>query len=157
MAHPRRHQIPLRIGGASKRETRTQFGALPFRRKKGGLEILLVSSLDTGRWIIPKGWPVDGMTPADAAAREAWEEAGARGRMHETCVGHYSYSKYLDEDLSLPVIVAVFGLEVQRLDDRFPEQGTRKRRWFTPGKAAARVDEPDLKQIIRAFDPGRPH
>ncbi len=155
MARTRTQQAPLRIGTAAKRETRTQFGALCFRRKKAGLEILLVSSLDTGRWIIPKGWPMDGMTPSQAAAEEAWEEAGARGRVYETTVGLYSYSKWLDEELSLPVIVVVFGLEVQRLDDRFPEAGQRKRKWFTPKKAAARVDEPELKQLIRSFDPAR--
>ncbi|MEQ8365469.1 MAG: NUDIX hydrolase, partial [Roseicyclus sp.] len=68
MAKKNANQVPLRIAGASKRETRTQFAALPFRRKKSGVEILLISSLDSGRWIIPKGWPMDGMTPAAAAA-----------------------------------------------------------------------------------------
>ncbi len=153
MARKTRYQAPLRMGGATKRETRTQFAALPFRRKKSGVEVLLISSLDTGRWIIPKGWPMDGATPADAAAQEAWEEAGARGRVYETCLGLYSYSKYLDEELSLPCIVAVFGLEVHKLDDMFPENGQRKRKWMSPKKAASRVDEPELKQIIRSFDP----
>lgn len=148
-------QAPLRIGNVAKRETRTQFAALPFRRKKGGIEVLVVSSLDSGRWIIPKGWPMDGMTPADAAAQEAWEEAGARGRVFDTCIGLYSYSKFLDEELSLPVIVAVFGLEVSRMDDTFPESGKRKRRWLSLKKAAARVDEKELKHIIRSFDPAR--
>ncbi|MEM7723584.1 MAG: NUDIX hydrolase [Pseudomonadota bacterium] len=153
MAKRTKYQAPLRIGGGAKRETRTQFGALPFRRKKNGIEVLAVTSLDTKRWIIPKGWPMDSATPAEAAAQEAWEEAGARGRVYETCVGLYSYSKWLDEELSLPVIVAVFGLEVSRLDDTFPEAGRRKRKWMSPKKAAARVDEPELKQIIRNFDP----
>jgi 8-oxo-dGTP pyrophosphatase MutT (NUDIX family) len=154
MARPKTYQAPLRIGTASKRETRTQFATLCFRnKKKTGLEILMVTSLDTGRWIIPKGWPMDGLTPAEAAAQEAWEEAGARGRIYETCVGLYSYSKWLDEDLSLPCIVAVFAMDVSRLDDAFPEAGRRKRKWLTPKKAASRVDEPDLKQILRSFDP----
>jgi 8-oxo-dGTP pyrophosphatase MutT (NUDIX family) len=119
-------QSPLRIGGATKTESRIQFGALCFRRsktKKAGFEILLVSSRDTGRWIIPKGWPMDRETPAAAAAMEAWEEAGVRGRAYETCVGHYSYHKWIDEELSLPVVVAVFPLEVLRIDDDFPEAG----------------------------------
>jgi ADP-ribose pyrophosphatase YjhB (NUDIX family) len=117
-------QSPLRIGGATKTESRIQFGALCFRRsktKKAGFEILLVSSRDTGRWIIPKGWPMNRETPAAAAAVEAWEEAGVRGRAYETCVGHYSYHKWIDEELSLPVVVAVFPLEVLRIDDDFPE------------------------------------
>ena len=158
MVSRRTHQAPLRIGGAPKRETRTQFGALCFRRSKkakAGHEILIISSLDTGRWIIPKGWPMDGVTPAEAAAQEAWEEAGARGKLYQDCLGLYSYSKFLDEELSLPVIVAVFGLEVSRLDDTFPEAGHRKRKWVSPKKAAARVDEPELKQLLRHFDPSR--
>jgi 8-oxo-dGTP pyrophosphatase MutT (NUDIX family) len=63
---------------------------------------------------------MDRETPAAAAAMEAWEEAGVRGRVFETCVGHYSYHKWIDEELSLPVVVAVFPIEVLRLDDDFP-------------------------------------
>ncbi len=149
-------QAPLRIASAAKRETRTQFAALPFRvKKKGEVEVLLISSLDTGRWIIPKGWPMDGMRPAEAAAEEAWEEAGIRGRVFDEVLGLYSYSKWLDEELSLPCIVVVFGLEVSHFDDSFPEAGARKRKWLSRKKAAQRVDEPELKQIIATFDPAR--
>ena len=156
MARKTTLQAPLRIAAAAKRETRTQFAALPFRvKKKGDVEVLLITSLDTGRWIIPKGWPMDGLRPADAAAEEAWEEAGIRGRLQQQVVGLYSYSKWLDEELSLPCIVIVFGLEVDRLSDRFPEAGARKRKWLTPKRAAQRVDEPDLRQIIAKFDPAR--
>ena len=90
-------QTPLRIGGAVKSESRTQFGALCFRRsktQKAGVELLLVSSRDTGRWIIPKGWPMDRETPAAAAAMEAWEEAGVRGRVY----------KHLHRTLLLPQV-----------------------------------------------------
>jgi 8-oxo-dGTP pyrophosphatase MutT (NUDIX family) len=147
---------PLRIPAAAKRETRTQFAALPYRMlKKDKLEVMLISSLDTGRWIIPKGWPVDGLRPSEAAAKEAWEEAGIRGRVSDEVLGLYSYSKWLDEELSIPCIVVVFGLEVSHCDDVFPEAGKRKTRWFTPKKAALRVDEPELKQIIAAFKPVR--
>lgn len=156
MARRLAHQSPLRIGAAPKSETRTQFGALCFRRSKGktaGHEILLVSSRDTGRWIVPKGWPIHGETPAGAAAMEAWEEAGVRGKVHDICVGHFSYQKFIDEELSLPVIVGVFPIEVQRLDKNFPEADERKRKWFTPKKAARRVTEPELRQILMSFDP----
>jgi 8-oxo-dGTP pyrophosphatase MutT (NUDIX family) len=113
MAKPSPLQAPLRIGTSAKGETRTQFGALCFRRaktktKSGAHEILLVSSRDTGRWIVPKGWPVNGETPAGAAALEAWEEAGVRGRVHPDCIGHFSYHKWIDEEISLPVIVSTF-------------------------------------------------
>ncbi len=156
MARKSTIQAPLRIASAAKRETRTQFAALPYRvKKKGDVEVLLISSLDTGRWIIPKGWPMDGMRPSEAAAEEAWEEAGIRGRVFDDVLGLYSYSKWLDEELSLPCIVVVFGLEVSHLDDTYPEAGARKRKWLTPKKAAQRVDEPELKQIIAKFDPAR--
>ncbi|MCS6622144.1 NUDIX hydrolase [Roseibacterium beibuensis] len=166
MARTPTSQAPLRIAGVSKRETRTQFAALCYRvsktpkGKKGkeaapAVEILLVSSRDTGRWIIPKGWPMDGMTPAAAAAQEAWEEAGVRGRAHGQCVGLYAYDKWLDEELSLPCIVAVFPVEVKKLDKDFPESDERKRKWFSPKKAAQKVDEPELKVILESFDPAR--
>lgn len=149
-------QAPLRIAAAVKRETRTQFAALPYRvKKKGEVEVLLISSLDTGRWIIPKGWPMDGLRPAEAAAQEAWEEAGLRGRVFDDVLGLYSYSKFLDEDMSIPCIVVVFALEVSHEDEAFPEAGKRKTKWMSRKKAALRVDEPELKQIIAGFDPER--
>lgn len=146
-------QAPLRIAAAVKRETRTQFAALPFRVKKGAVEVLLISSRDTGRWIIPKGWPMDGMRPAEAAAQEAWEEAGLRGRFYDDVLGLYSYSKWIDEDLSIPCIVVVFALEVSHEDTAFPEAGLRKTKWMSRKKASQRVDEPELKQILLGFDP----
>jgi len=149
-------QAPLRIAAAAKRETRTQFAVLPYRlKKKGALEVLLISSLDTGRWIVPKGWPIDGLRPSEAAAQEAWEEAGIRGRVYDDVLGLYSYSKWLDEELSLPCIVLVFALEVSRSDEVFPEAGQRKLKWMSQKKAAQLVDEPELKQIIAGFDPAR--
>jgi len=156
MARPPTIQAPLRIASAAKRETRTQFAVLPYRlKKKGEVEVLLISSLDTGRWIIPKGWPMDGLRPAEAAAQEAWEEAGIRGRVYDDVLGLYSYSKWLDEELSLPCIVLVFAMEVARTDEAFPEAGQRKSKWMSQKKAAQRVDEPELTQIIASFDPAR--
>lgn len=152
----RTYQSPMRLDGAGKREPRMQFAALPFRRRKAEVEILLMTSRDTGRWIIPKGWPMDGKTPAEAAAQEAWEEGGLRGVVSETCAGFYSYSKLLpDDDGRTPCIVAVFPLEVRKLEGEYPEEGIRKLKWFPQRKAAARVDEPELKKIIRNFTPGK--
>ena len=72
------HQAPMRLRAARKQDPRTQFAALPYRRRKGQVQVLLITSLDTDRWILPKGWPMDGCTPAATAAQEAWEEAGIR-------------------------------------------------------------------------------
>lgn len=149
----RTYQSPLRVGSSGKRDARTQFGALCFRRRKSNCEILLLTSRDTGRWIIPKGWPMDGMTPAEVAAAEAWEEAGVKGTAHDYCVGLYGYTKLLEDGDKVPAVVAVFPVEVSRLADDFPEASERKRKWFSQKKAASQVREPDLKQLLRSFDP----
>ena len=148
-------QMPLSTHGGSKSDVRTQFAALCWRRRPGDgkIEVLLVTSRGIGRWIVPKGWPIDGRTPAQTAAREAWEEAGAKGKALDRCIGLYSYAKWLGPDDDLPVVVAVFPVEVDLLSVRWPEGGQRKRRWFRPKKAAQKVDEPELAAIIAGFDP----
>ena len=146
---------PLSLGGVAKREARTQFAALCYRRKKGAAEVLLITSLMSKRWIVPKGWPMDGFSPAEAAAQEAWEEAGVEGHPHQAVLGIYSYRKVIDDATTLPCVCAVFPLQVKRLLDAYPEAGQRKRKWFSPKKAAARVDEAELKAIIRGFDAAR--
>lgn len=145
---------PMRLGNSSKRDVRTQFAALPYRITRDKPEILLITSRETGRWIIPKGWPEDGLSAADSAAVEAWEEAGIEGHVTGTCMGIYSYLKDLDSRDRLPIVVAVFPILVRRIRDNFPEKGQRKRKWFSRKKAAARVDEKELQQILKAFDPG---
>lgn len=149
----RQKQHPLQLGKSGKRDVRTQFAALPYRILNGKVQILLVTSRETGRWLIPKGWPEQGLSALDCAAREAWEEAGIEGRMSETCLGIYSYLKTLDDRDRLPVVVAVFPVKVRRLADKFPEHKDRKRKWFSRKKAAAQVVEPELRRILRAFDP----
>lgn len=148
-------QRPLRIKADSKRDPRTQFAGLPFRVVKGKsgkrIEVLLVTSRETQRWIIPKGWPMDGMTPAEAAAQEVWEEAGARGKGYDTCLGLYSYRKWLSDDEFLPVIVAVFPVKVRELAKDYPEATERKRKWFSLKKASTKVEERDLRQLIATF------
>lgn len=119
--------------------------------------MLLITSRETGRWIIPKGWPINGLSPAATAAQEAWEEGGVRGKVRDLCLGVYGYEKNLGKGRDLPVSVAVFSLEVSKLADDFPEAGERKRRWFTPKKAAARVEERELKQLLRNFEPIKSH
>lgn len=148
-------QRPLRIRAESKRDPRTQFAGLPFRvvkTKKGKkVEVLLVTSRETQRWIIPKGWPMDGMTPADAAAQEVWEEAGARGKGYDVCLGLYSYRKWMSETEYLPVIVAVFPVKVKSLEKDYPEADQRRRKWMSLKKAASKVEERDLRQLIATF------
>ncbi len=146
-------QMPISLDGACKTSVRSQFAALCYRVKKGKLQILLITSRSTKRWIVPKGWPMHGKTPAQSAAIEAWEEAGVKGVIDERCIGIYSYSKETDEHGAFPCLAMVFGIEVTSLADDFPEAGQRKRVWVSRKKAAKLVDEPDLARILRDFDP----
>jgi 8-oxo-dGTP pyrophosphatase MutT (NUDIX family) len=129
---------------------RMQYAALPFRRRADAtIEILLITSRDTGRWLIPKGWPMAGLSPQDAAAREAREEGGIVGRIAEVAVGRYHYDKRLDDGTAIPCAVEVFVLEVERQMRSWPERAERRTQWFVPEEAAAVVQEPELQAIIQ--------
>lgn len=110
-------------------------------------QVLLITSRGTGRWIIPKGWPMPGRTLAEAALQEAWEEAGVRAEAGED-LGRYHYDKDQDRGFAVPVEVRVFLVPVQALAEDYPEQGARSRRWFTPAEAAGRVAEPELAALL---------
>ncbi len=125
-----------------------QVGALPVRRdKSGALRVLLVTSRETRRFVIPKGWPWPGVKDWKAAAEEAREEAGIRGRISKKPVGTYTYDKRRASDI-VPVRVQVFLLVVEEEMDVWPESNERERRWYTPVNAAASVDEPELAELI---------
>jgi len=129
-----------------------QYAALPYRSKgKSGLEVMLVTSRGTRRWIIPKGWPKSGMPPHDAAAEEAFEEAGVAGKVSKRPIGSYSYEKILKTGDKTNCSVRVFGLRVTRQHNRWPEQREREIEWYTAAEAAQFVKEPKLRRIIRKF------
>lgn len=132
--------------------TATQVAALCWRMHKGHVQVLLITSRDTGRWVIPKGWPIAGLTTAAAAAREAWEEAGVEGKAQENTLGQFTYDKLAREAVTLHCTVAVHALKVQALKARFPEAGQRKRAWFAAGEAAGLVAEPQLQTLLRRID-----
>lgn len=135
-------------------EARTQYGALCWRHGGEGVEVLLITSRDTGRWVIPKGWPIETLTPEASAAREAWEEAGVEGAADPRCLGLYGYDKGIGvERLPLPCRVAVYPLQVETLATRFPEHKQRRRKWFSPEKAARKVAEPELQALLAGFVP----
>ncbi|MFD1193335.1 NUDIX hydrolase [Seohaeicola saemankumensis] len=148
-------QLPLRLQVAHKSDVRTQFAALCYRVVKDKTQILLVTSRGSGRWILPKGWPMDGVTPARAAMTEAWEEAGVEGQAVDICLGMYSYAKVLGPDTLLPCVAMVYPVRVRDLASNYPESGARRRKWFSRKKAAKAVQEPELAQIIKQFDPKR--
>jgi len=91
-------QLPISLHGARKGEVRSQFAALCYRIKRGKVQVLLVTSRGSKRWIVPKGWPMEGKTPAASAKQEAWEEAGVYGRSVGSCLGVYSYAKDVNDN-----------------------------------------------------------
>ena len=150
---PRQRKVRLRGGG--KQDVRTQFGAICWRRKGGEVQVLLITSRRRKRWIIPRGWPMDRATPAEAAATEAWEEAGVEGKVKPVCLGIYSYDKEVRDGEFTPCVVAVFPIRVKVLHAKFPERNERKRKWFSLEKAAKLVSEPELAAMLERFDPKR--
>ena len=117
--------------------------------------VLLITSRGTRRWIIPKGWEINGLGPARSALQEAWEEAGVQGSVEENPVGSYRYEKTFKDGRSLSIGVRVYRVAVAALAEDFREAGQRKRRWFRPAKAARRVAEPELQRLLAALpDPG---
>ncbi|MDP5306589.1 NUDIX hydrolase [Paracoccus spongiarum] len=126
-----------------------QVGALCLDTETG--KVLLITSRGTGRWVIPKGWPMEGRTLPGAAATEAWEEAGVEGNVGHEELGRYTYDKDQDRGFAVPVEVRVFLLRVDRSVEDFPESDQRKRRWFEPEAAARMVAEPGLQQILRGL------
>ncbi|WP_259130557.1 NUDIX hydrolase [Rhizobium sp. BK661] len=134
---------------------RQQYAALCFRYENDGasIEILVVTSRDSGRWIIPKGWPMEGKAPHASAAIEAWEEAGVRGKVGKKPVGRYTYLKLLSDGDVVPCIVDIFQIEIKTEAADFKERGQRALAWVSPNEAARRVREVELKSILIDFRP----
>lgn len=145
-------QPPLTLHGSPKGEMRTQFAALCYRVRKDKVQVLIVTSRRTKRWIMPKGWPMEGRTPGGSALQEAWEEAGVRGEVTGGCLGVYSYQK----DDVIGCLAMLYPVKVASLAGEYPEKGERRRRWVSRKKAARLVQEPELGQLILGFDPRKP-
>ena len=134
---------------------RTQFAALCYRIRDGKVQILLVTSRRTRRWIVPKGWPMEGRTPAACAVQEAWEEGGVKGRASGPCLGVYAFAKGKPDTADLNCLAMLYPVQVKRLSKTYPERHQRKRRWVSRKKAAHLVVEPELSRLIKDFDPRR--
>lgn len=129
-----------------------QFAALPWRLRKDAVKVLLVTSRETRRLVLPKGWPMKGRKPHRVAEREAREEAGVVGRIGRTSIGSYTYWKRMRDSFVL-CHVDVFPLEVKNLEDDWQERHERERLWLTPADAAEAVDEPGLAHLLHAITP----
>jgi 8-oxo-dGTP pyrophosphatase MutT (NUDIX family) len=132
-----------------------QYAALPYRISRRRVEVMLITSRDTHRWVVPKGWPMKGLKPHDAAAVEAAEEAGLIGEIDSHSIGSYNYIKRLKDDRSIDVQVTLFPLRVQAQVESWKEQGQREFCWFRYQKAAALVAEPGFRRLIRDFGKAR--
>jgi 8-oxo-dGTP pyrophosphatase MutT (NUDIX family) len=129
-----------------------QFAALPWRVGEGGRrQVLLLTTRDTHRWMIPKGWPLKGRKPAEVASQEAYEEAGLVGHIvSKRPLGVFHYEKQLTRESRL-CQVRVFSFRVERQLDDWPEKQQRETKWFDATEAAALVEEDGLHGIITRF------
>jgi len=123
-----------------------QSGVIPYRLKRNGTEVLLITSRGRGRWIIPKGVIDPGTAAIDSACKEAYEEAGIRGRASAKALGNYKYDKW-----GGTCTVTVFALKVSTLLEKWPEDSVRRRRWMSVEEAAQAVEEPALRKLIRGI------
>ncbi|GAB4372236.1 MAG: NUDIX hydrolase [Elainellaceae cyanobacterium] len=121
-----------------------QSGVIPYRIKKGNVEILLITSSKGKRWIVPKGWIEPHMSSADSAVKEAYEEAGVLGSIITPAIGSYESRKW-----GLPCSVEIFLMKVETVLDNWEEAHTRERKWLSVDKAIDWVDGKNLKQILQ--------
>jgi 8-oxo-dGTP pyrophosphatase MutT (NUDIX family) len=135
-----------------------QIAVLPYRTvgaaSEARTEILLITSRETRRWVVPKGNPMKGLAPHDAAAVEAKEEAGVLGEVVPASLGSFRYRKRFASGRSVWAVVDIFPFMVTQELQTWDEQHERDRRWFALSDAADAVDEPDLAAIIRQFGTG---
>lgn len=129
-----------------------QVALLCYRGKEKDREYLLVTSRDSGRWVLPKGWVKDGKSPELSALEEGWEEAGIV-TTHDApvLIGHYEYEKRLEKGEVLPLRVAVFQARLKKLERKYPEYDERKRKWMSASRASKAVDEPSLSKLLRGL------
>jgi 8-oxo-dGTP pyrophosphatase MutT (NUDIX family) len=139
----------LRPRSQSVKKPREQIAALPLRWKDDEtVEVLMITSRDTGRWIVPKGWTMKDVKPWAAAAIEALEEAGAEGHIAREVFGTYGYDKILDDGTAQPCRVRVYPMIVDNLKTDWKEKGERTRKWFPLSEAVKLVDEPELADML---------
>lgn len=141
------------IDGPVAIQPRKQVGTLAWRFDHGVLKVLLVTSRDTGRFVIPKGWPMRNIGNSKAAAREAYEEAGIGGKISPLPIGSYEYNKIFGPGFALRCRVMVYSMQVAKILTKWPEKSERKRHWMSLDDAAASVHEPELRKLIEEFVP----
>ncbi len=130
--------------------TTHQAGVIAYRVNDGRGEVLLITSRDTRRWIIPKGNIGRGKTARQAAKLEAYEEAGVRGKFGSKIpLGFYTYFKRRDDQSTSPVSVEVYLLKVDRQLKKWPEKGTRELLWLPLPEAIKKIQEPGVVPLLK--------
>ncbi|MGB3386711.1 MAG: NUDIX hydrolase [Pseudaminobacter sp.] len=156
LSHATRNRIAEQVrrlfGGMP---SRVQVAALPWREHAGTIEVMLITSRDTGRWVLPKGWPEGGEQLFESAAREAEEEAGLTGTMAQLEFGRYFYGKRMPSGMERRCEVLVFPMKVTAAAAKWPERDERQRKWFPASHAARLVQEQDLGELIERFGNSR--
>ena len=128
-----------------------QLAALCYRTGATGREVLLVTS-STGRWILPKGWPISGLKPGQTAMVEAWEEAGVRkGKVARKPLGAFMGSKFSVSGDEEPCLTEVYAVKVEETLDAYPEVDKRVRVWVSLEQAQGMVLEDGLRAILARF------
>lgn len=133
-----------------------QFGALPYTIVDGQLVVLLVTSRGRGQWIFPKGREIEGLSPWETAAREAFEEAGIEGEIEQEPIG--SYFLPVNEERPAPVEVKVFPLKVTRQCEDWKERRQRYRHWSVLPEARRLITHEglaDLAVLLAQREQGR--
>ena len=126
-----------------------QAGVIAYRIRRGEVQVLLMTSRDTGRWIIPKGNIKPGASPSKAAVQEAFEEAGIKGTIvSSTPFGMYTYYKKVGSGEVRAAAVEVFLLQVKEQLKKWPEKGERKLAWVSAKKAVGLIEEPGVVPLL---------
>jgi 8-oxo-dGTP pyrophosphatase MutT (NUDIX family) len=121
-----------------------QSGVIPYRKKNGQTEVLLVTSIRKKNWIVPKGFIEYHMSPFQSAKKEAFEEAGVKGSNTTKILGHYTVKKNGSE-----LLTKIYSMKVTRIFKDYPEKNLRKRKWFSIYEGAKKVEIDELATIIR--------
>lgn len=132
-----------------------QIGALPYVDTEASSLVLLITTRGRGRWAIPKGWPKPGLSSAELAAQEAFEEAGVSGEVSRQPMSSFIYTKRLHLFSWTRCRVDVYLLKVDCQHLSWPEKTSRRLMWVEPSKAATLVRESQLAKILREFDHSR--
>ncbi|MCC0020734.1 MAG: NUDIX hydrolase [Nitratireductor sp.] len=133
-----------------RRPRRLQVAALCYRKGSSGPEVLLVTTRDTRRWIIPKGWPMTRRSARKTAEIEAYEEAGIVGKAAREPIGKFHSHKGMGEGLKLPTEVLVFPVKVKSVKRKYPERDERDLIWLPLESAIRQTNEDGLRALLQS-------